>query len=55
MNDFKSLNELFSYIKTILELKKKAAPKNNSFTVFSVLGNETDEDKIKLSQFYVLY
>lgn len=52
MNDFKSLNELFSYIKTILELKKKAAPKNNSFTVFSVLGNETDEDKTHTTFLY---
>ena len=52
MKDFKSLNELFTYIKTILELKKKAIPNNNNFTIFSVLGNETDEDKTHTTFLY---
>ncbi len=52
MDDYKSLNELFGYVKTILELKKKVSPKSNNFTVFSALRNETDEEKTHTTFLY---
>lgn len=52
MDNYKSLNELFGYVKTILELKKKVSPKSNNFTVFSALRNETDEEKTHTTFLY---
>jgi len=52
MNELKSLNDLFCYVKNILVLKRNAAPKNNNFTVFSALRNETDEDKTHTTFLY---
>ena len=41
-----SFQELFNYIKTILEIKQKTNHyRANNFTVFSALRNETDEEK----------
>ena len=48
-----SFQELFNYIKTILEIKQKNNHyRANNFTVFSALRNETDEEKTHTTFLY---
>ena len=48
-----SFQELFNYIKTILEIKQKTNHyRANNFTVFSALRNETDEEKTHTTFLY---
>ena len=48
-----SFQELFNYIKTILEIKQKNNHyRANNFTVFSALRNETDEENTHTTFLY---
>lgn len=48
-----SFQDLFNYVKTILEIKQKTNHyRANNFTVFSALRNETDEEKTHTTFLY---
>lgn len=53
MDNFKSFQNLFNHVKTILEIKQKTNHNRcNDFTVFTALRNETDEEKTHTTFLY---
>lgn len=53
MDNFKSFQNLFNHVKTILEIKQKTNHNRcNDFTVFTALRNETDEKKTHTTFLY---